>query len=116
MVTQKSNQYQHARKQLDHIKKLNKALDIDRLKTQLFQIRTSELKILADAQLMKALFNYVRVSQKKIEKGRRSTDDSNFRMSHVDNMHLFELKANLEVYGKENIKDMRIDDMKPEIN
>eukprot|EP00347_Sterkiella_histriomuscorum_P000898 403374099 len=114
MVTQKSNKYQEAKKQLEELKKKNKETNMDKMKQELYKIRLSEILHLIDAQLLCQLFRYFQQLEKK---GRIIFDTKHIHQN--SNMDLFELKIALELQQEEKsfyTKSYNFEQMSPEIN
>jgi len=68
MVTQKLGQYHSAKKNLDRLKRENKAMNIEKLKQDFYWLRTTELKTVIDMKLLGSLLSYFK-KNRSLENG-----------------------------------------------
>lgn len=112
MVTQKLNKYQEAKKQLEHYKRENKKLNIEKLKQQLFEQRQLEIKYIIDFTLLGSLINYFSAQSLNQHKSFEESEE-------LKEMNLIKLRLALEQYMKDRqdyIINLLLDEMTPEIN
>ena len=58
MIAQKSNTYQDVKRNLEQLRHLNRAFNLDKLKQQLYSVRKSELAFLVKSALLQSLLGY----------------------------------------------------------
>eukprot|EP00347_Sterkiella_histriomuscorum_P016781 403351878 len=112
MITQKSNTYQVVKRKLEQIKRENKEINIDQMKSQLYQKRKSEMLQLIDATFLAGLYTYYNNQQK-------FQNDKQHKVNHeLKNLFLIELKLAQDEYQREHeyyMTKYSIEDLTPEI-